>query len=418
MQRGRTVSWQSLNVRWEVILRGLVVGLLAMTMIACSELATPSASVSGSAPVTPTFPLTTTLPAMSNAQVCASGACMALNDWAAGIDKAINHEAVGYNYLILDHGQVAISRSYGYARTAPDAPSVVFGPATALNDASVSKTVTAVAALTLLAQKHISVDAPMYPYLPKSWPLGPNITTITFRQLLNHTSGIRSTYDLATTYADLRGLMAQGIRLSDKTYHYQNHNFALFRVLIPDILGFDDTGMADPADATAQRFLSYLQTVYGKYFPVTCTPGTNPTLAYPFPDASVAGFAWGDYLENCGAVGVQLSTDQLAIFLAQLNRGAFLNADQLQAMYTGFLGWDYAFADTTYGECFTKNGFLYWNTRGHTFDLTTLLVSCPATGLGFVGIANSRLGGATTATYGFPGSWDDIVQGAYTAAWK
>jgi len=104
----------------------------------------------------------------------------------------------------------------------------------------------------------------------------------------------------------------------------------------------------------------------------------------------------------------------MALFLRQLNRNVFLPAEQLQQMYDHLLGWDYLFANTRYGRCITKNGVLY---NGPAF-LSTLLVSCPMTGLGFVGLANSRLGSATTANYGFPGSWDDIVQHAYDAAWK
>ncbi|HLZ61640.1 MAG TPA: hypothetical protein VKR06_32245 [Ktedonosporobacter sp.] len=50
--------------------------------------------------------------------------------------------------------------------------------------------------------------------------------------------------------------------------------------------------------------------------------------------------------------------------------------------------------------------------------LAFLLVYCPTIGLGFVGLANSRLGSATTAGYGLPGSWDSIVQTAYDATWK
>jgi hypothetical protein len=37
--------------------------------------------------------------------------------------------------------------------------------------------------------------------------------------------------------------------------------------------------------------------------------------------------------------------------------------------------------------------------------------------LGFVGIANSLLDFTTTANYGLPGSWDDLVQTAYSEAW-
>lgn len=90
------------------------------------------------------------------------------------------------------------------------------------------------------------VDAPMYPYLPKSWTLGPNIKTITFRELLTHTSGIRSQFDFATSYDDLRGLIAQGIKLSDKVYHYQNH--MRFGVFVPQGWRMDLGDLTDPVE--------------------------------------------------------------------------------------------------------------------------------------------------------------------------
>jgi CubicO group peptidase (beta-lactamase class C family) len=350
-------------------------------------------------------------------QLCDSGACLAYADWAAGIDKAINRQAVGYTYLILERGRVVASNTFGQAHTAADPPAVALSPDDRMNIASVSKTLTAVAALKLLAAKHVSVDTPISSFLPKSWTLGPNVQTITFKELLTHTSGIRSSQDLATGYDDLRTLMARGIKPGDKVYHYQNHNFALFRILISYLNGFDDSGVADIGAATSQRYLDYMNSVYDPFFPVTCDPYESVgvhVLSYPYPAGSSQGFDWGDWTAICGGGGLQLSVDEMGVFLTRLNRGAFLPSDQLQQMYDDLLGWDYPFANTRHGRCLTKNGFLY---RGAA-ALSTLLVSCPTTGLGFVGLANSRLGSATTANYGFPGSWDDLVQHAYDAAWR
>jgi CubicO group peptidase (beta-lactamase class C family) len=377
-----------------VLLTGVV--LLGPVLIACD-----SASTTHHAP----------------AQLCDHGACLAYVDWAVGIDKTINQQAVGYTYLILDHGLVVAKKTFGLAHTDADPPVVALASAYRMNSASVTKTLTAVAALKLLAARHVSIDTPIYSFLPKSWILGPNVKTITFRALLTHTSGIRSSHDLATSYDDLRTLIAQGINLSDTVYHYQNQNFALFRILIPYLNGFDDTGIADIGVATSQRYLEYMNRVYGRYFHVSCNPqasGSLHILSYPYPAGSSHGIDWGDWTTICGGGGLQLSADEMGIFLIQLNLNVFLPADQLQQMYDNLLGWDYLFANTRHGRCITKNGVLY---NGPTF-LSTLLVYCPTTGLGFVGLANSRLGSATTANYGFPGSWDDIVQHAYDAAWK
>lgn len=352
----------------------------------------------------------------TTAQVCNDGGCLSYVDWATDIDQAIGGQAVGYSYLILAHGRVVVSKTFGLARTTTDPPAVAFSPDDRTDIASVSKTLTAVAALKLLAAKHVSVDTPIYLYLPKSWILGPNTRTITFRELLTHTSGIRSASDLASGYNDLRVLISRGINLSDKVYYYQNQNFALFRILIPYLNGFNDRGVTDIGGATTRSYLAYMNSVYGRYFKVICnsdaSTGTH-ILSYPYPPLNNYGVNWNDGTLECGAGGLQLSVNEMGIFLTQLNRDTFLSADQLQQMYNNLFGWDYLFDNTQYGECITKNGF--WTTGGAL--LSTLLVYCRTTGLGFVGMANSSLGFATTAYRGLPGTWDDIVQNAYNTAW-
>jgi CubicO group peptidase (beta-lactamase class C family) len=125
----------------------------------------PSLITCNSASTTPTVP----------AELCDHDACLAYVDWAVGIDKAINQHAVGYTYLILDHGRVVAKKTFGLAHTDADPPAVALSSAYRMNIASVTKTLTAVAALKLLASRHVSIDTPIYPYLPRSWILGPNV---------------------------------------------------------------------------------------------------------------------------------------------------------------------------------------------------------------------------------------------------
>jgi CubicO group peptidase (beta-lactamase class C family) len=353
------------------------------------------------------------------AKVCDLLACLAYDDWAAGLAGRIDPQAVGYAYSIISHGRVVRQRVSGQARTAADGV-LDFTPDVQINIASLTKTLTAVAAVRLLAAKHIALDASMAPYLPRDWVLGPNIASITFRELMTHTSGLRGASDLATNYDDLRALIAGGVALADKTYRYQNQNFALFRVLLPALSGVDLAQAADPAGTASASYLSVLSDVYGKSFAVACRPGVNGApyaLAYAFPADANPGTDWGDWTTTCGASGLYLSLNQLSAFLSQLTHGAYLSAGELRTMLTGHLGWDYTFADTSHGSCFVKNGFLYWDNDQYETDLSTLLVYCPQLDLGFAGIANSRLDGATAPAHGQPGSWDDLVQAAYNAAW-
>jgi CubicO group peptidase (beta-lactamase class C family) len=399
---------------------------LALLLAACAPAIQPRDGATDRAPglqsrdsATATIPPTATL-ASDPGKVCFIANCLAYDDWAAGITARIDPQAVGYGFAILSQGRVVRQRVFGQARTDADG-ALAFTPDVRINIASLTKTITAVAVVRLLAAKRIALDAAIAPWLPRDWTLGPSVTTITFRELLTHTSGLRGASDLATSYDDLRTLIAQGIALGDKTYRYQNQNFALFRVLIPGLVGVDLARAADPAATAAAVYLSDLGDVFGPTFPVTCAPGADGApyaLAYPFPAGANPGTDWGDWTATCGGGGLYLSLNALCAFLNQLTHGAWVSGRELQSLLYDMLGWDYTFADTSHGTCFVKNGFLYWDNDRYETDLSTLLVYCPQVDLGFVGIANSRLSGATTATHGQPGSWDDLVQAAYAAAWR
>jgi CubicO group peptidase (beta-lactamase class C family) len=394
---------------------------LVLLLAACA----PVAAGRVHRPPVPTYPvatataLSTPLPTPDPNKVCFIGACLAYDDWVAGILARINPQAVGYGFAILAHGQVVRQRVSGQARTDVDG-ALAFSPDVQINIASLTKTITAVAVIRLLDARHIELDAPIAPYLPSDWSPGPNVYTITFRELLTHTSGLRGADDLATSYDDLRALIAQGIALGDKTYKYQNQNFALFRVLIPALRGVDLAHAADPAGMASAAYLNDLASVFGQTFPVACKPGVQGApyaLAYSYPAGANPGTDWGDWTATCGGGGLYLSLNQLSAFLDGLTHGAYVSGKEMHTLLYGQLGWDYAFADTSHGTCFVKNGSLYWDNDHYETDLSTLLVYCPQVDLGFVGIANSKLNGATTNARGQPGSWDDLVQAAYVAAW-
>jgi serine beta-lactamase-like protein LACTB, mitochondrial len=82
-------------------------------------------------------------------------------------------------------GRIVYSKGFG---TADLENSVAATPATLFRTASIAKTITAVAAMTLVEAGKLDLDAPVQRYCPafpeKQWP-------ITTRELLSHTSGIR-----------------------------------------------------------------------------------------------------------------------------------------------------------------------------------------------------------------------------------
>jgi CubicO group peptidase (beta-lactamase class C family) len=357
---------------------------------------------------------------------CINGQCLTFTTWGQKIDASINQKAVGYSYIIMNHGLLVASHTFGQARTASDPPATPLTADMRANIASVTKTMTAVAALKLLAAKNVSVTSPIYPYLPHSWRLGANVKGITFAELLTHTSGIRDTQNPDTTYSALKTTMAQSIVLANKVPYYQNANFALFRIVIPYLNGFNDAGVADIGAATDQGYLTYMNSVYGNEFPVSCkltSPNQQPVLSYPNPAGVTHGIDWGDWTDLCGGGGLQLSVNQMGIFLAHLMLGTYLPTSSnnpmettLSTMEGKMYGWDYTWPPT-HGTCVVKNGDLG---GGNPFvpSLSTLYVDCPDTGLGFVGFANSTLPAMPAHNYGFVGALDDIVFQAYTASWQ
>jgi CubicO group peptidase (beta-lactamase class C family) len=356
-------------------------------------------------------------------RTCYKGNCLEYATWGQKIDSTINQQAVGYAYIIINNGLQETTNAFGKARTSNDAPETAMTLDVRSNAASVNKTMTAVAALKLLAAKNVSVTSSISPYLPKSWTLGQGVSAITFAELLTHTSGIRDTLSPDTSYANLKKTMAQDIQPANKVYTYQNANFALFRIMIPYLNGFDDTNVQDIGAATDQRYLDYMNSVYAPDIKITCKPGLNPVLSYPYPPGSTHGTDWNDWTDLCGSGGLQLSVHDMGVFMAHLMLGSYLpktsnnpNEVTLPTMVSKMYGWDYNWP-STYGNCVAKNGDLGFGTAFVPW-LSSLYVYCPDTGLAFVGLANSTLPTMPTHNYGFNGALDDIVFQSYTASWK
>lgn len=349
--------------------------------------------------------------------------CLDYKTWGQNVDARINQQAVGYAYIIIKDGLQMESKAFGKARTSPDAPETAMTMDLRMNAASVTKTMTAVAALKLLAAKNVSVTSSISPYLPTGWTLGTGVNAITFAELMTHTSGIRTPANTGNTYANLKTVMAQNI--TTKAAQYDNNNFALFRIIFTYLNGFNDAGKTDAqiAMATDAGYLSYMKSVYEPDIKIACKPGNNAVFSYPYPQNAAAGTDWGDWSTQCGGGGLQLSATDMGVFMAHLMTGQYLpktsnNANEvtLPVMVSKMYGWDVTWP-STYGTCVHKNGALG---GGNPFvpRLSTIYVYCPDTGLAFVGLANSTLPFQNPHVYGFSGTLDDIVFYSYTDSWK
>jgi serine beta-lactamase-like protein LACTB, mitochondrial len=120
---------------------------------------------------------------------------------------ADNH-VPGMSVAIVDHGQAVYSHGYGFADVENNVPATAD---TVFRIASISKSITATAAMKLVEAGKLDLDAPIQKYCPafpqKPWP-------VTTRQLLSHQSGVRDYRDEEETistrhYAGIRDALTQ-----------------------------------------------------------------------------------------------------------------------------------------------------------------------------------------------------------------
>ena len=121
------------------------------------------------------------------------------SDHAQAIDRLVtsfasNHHIPGLSVAVIDRGRVLLARGYGLSDLENQVPATAD---TVYRIASVSKSITATAAMKLVEGGKLDLDAPIQKYCPdfpqKPWP-------ITTRELLSHQSGIRDYKDIQESF--------------------------------------------------------------------------------------------------------------------------------------------------------------------------------------------------------------------------
>ena len=334
---------------------------------------------------------------------------------AQRISTGLAPQVVGFAAMVGGGGPGSTAQAgsdEGLRRTDADVPVRYASVWARTNVASVSKTITAAATIRALGEHNLSLTTLIHPYLPADWTRGPNVKTITFQDLLAHSSGLRNSgnpHDI--DWEGLRGLVADGIVLADKTPSYLNHNYALLRVLLPYLRGF--TGSGDRDLGTAQAFLAYVnESVLGPcgIQAVDLKPSSaEPTLCYPFPAGTVRGTDWGDQTRKCGSSGIQISASELVTFLTHLmDKDTILDATQRETMRTLQLGWWNSTAEVRHGSVLGQNGYLWMPTPNGKAEVNTLVLSF-STGVHVGLVINSRVGDGV--------DYYQVALDAYTKAW-
>jgi hypothetical protein len=304
---------------------------------------------------------------------CDPSGCISESKLVTNISTTLAKNVVGYSVQV---GGLA-PKYGGLARTATDT-SLAMEPDLVTNLASVSKTLTAIGILQLLAANGLNPDTPISPYIYSDWAQGPNINLLTFRHLLTHTSGFMQTAsncknngtgpNSGIDYAGLKQIVANGV--PNPAYigapKYGNCNFALLRELMPALLHISVIGFPD----FLRPFISstlYINYINAHVFKPVSVPssackapaGTNKILSYPYPPGTTAGTDWGDWSLTCGSGGWVLSAAHLFRVVSGLAIGQrLLTTTQRQQMFSGDLGWDSAVRTDCPDPYVCKNGDL------------------------------------------------------------
>ncbi|WP_129338504.1 tachylectin-related carbohydrate-binding protein [Cellulomonas endophytica] len=255
----------------------------------------------------------------------------------AAFENALRAELTGTltggAYRLRRSGETVFEGTWAQARRPEDpagAPALAWTLTGRMHVASVSKLVTAIALVRALADRGLSPDAPIAPWLPAYWAPGPNIGLLTFAHLMNHTSGLGRAGESASDLPLMRDRV-EGGTAGVGTALYSNLNFGLCRILVATLTGDVAVGMhvglgLDDVLWDSATLASYVRFVETRVFAPSGVAGGGlvhqdaHALGYPWPGA-VPGWASGDLRSWSGGVGWHLSVDEVLRVLGTLRRG-------------------------------------------------------------------------------------------------
>jgi CubicO group peptidase (beta-lactamase class C family) len=257
------------------------------------------------------------------------------------LDGELGPRSAGHTWAVAQFGQVLASGGGGYSVW----PWVAETGNTRMTVMSMSKTITAAAvvkAIQDLAGTGITLDSPIFPYLPTDWQAvaGGYVPQMTFREILTHTAGlyVPMTGGNHDTYADLKVMIQNGATPQTRhVYNYLNGDFCLLRVVLPYLVNgraaYTATEQNGTNDlATGQAYVAYVQS---KIFApiglgdVTVLP-TGPTPYVRYYDVTNYFNYYTDPTDNTPFLGTGagfwfLSASEYARFRSSLEQGPIIS---------------------------------------------------------------------------------------------
>jgi D-alanyl-D-alanine carboxypeptidase len=343
------------------------------------------------------------------------------------LQAGMGNQWTGYAFAISQHGQLKRSGTLGKRLNATDG-NIDMETTTPLYGASVNKVMTAVAMLRILEEKGNGdagfwLNATIAQFLPPGWNFGPNSANITFRNLLQHRSGIPSSAPI--DYQGLRALIATGTAVN-KNYEYSNANYALLRILVArmsgNVTGIDNNDQVN-ASAVLAGFRRYMETVIFDPLDIKAetSPAGNWAAKYYGWGLSAPGWTIGDMTGRLGNGGFYFSAIDCAKFLAYLNHSEqIVNANTREIMYNQYLGWSDGNDPQNepkgeYGTYYYKNGSFCNNVDNGNCSgqgVRNIVATYPHNKVEVTIMANSRGGNMDSSS-----ALRAMLRNAYDNAW-
>jgi CubicO group peptidase (beta-lactamase class C family) len=269
--------------------------------------------------------------------------------------------AAGYVYQVAQNGAVVAQGAAGNARMPTDGTKP-WTITTRMNLASVSKSVTAVALLKLLAATGHSVNDPFYPLIESKCPShGSGVDTVTFANLLTMKSGMvpdggslhfppgQDIWSYLTTYLQKGLVGTPGV-----TYAYSNTNFTILQAIISLLVqsGGGD-GIAPYVQYVTSQVLVPMGIDMADFNPVP-DPQGQATLCYGLNDTR-SGSYWSQF--PCVAAGGWVSSiPSILKFAIGVRNNVVLPAATTASMLLN--GYGFYTYNGIYGQYFHHNGEL------------------------------------------------------------
>ncbi len=287
--------------------------------------------------------------------------------FGTAVHSLLKNQVTGYMFQVRRGANTVYTLQWNWSKTPADG-STGWNENTRMHIASVSKLMTAMGMIKALDMKGVSEDSKIIDYLPSYWSKGKNIGKITFRNLMQQTSGFATTTS-SSDYGFMKGMVASGVN-GVGSYDYENMNFGICRILIPILMGniskdvkfTDDTAINDSTwDAvTLYHYKNFMQTHVFSPSGVQDAdfdhiPGEKKALAYKFPAGNSGGWDSGDLSSVAGGAGWRLSTKELLSVMATFRKGTIVPATRAQYCLDNYFGLD-QILDSPAGKLYNKNG--------------------------------------------------------------